>query len=97
MQKNKCGYLSPKALAMSVGAFWGAYVFLLGLILTFFPDTKFFWVSKEFLEILATLYPGYAATLVGSVMGLICGTICGAIGGAVIAWLHNFALEKYCK
>ena len=97
MQKNKCGYLSPKALAIAVGVLWGVYVFFLGLILTFFPNAKFFWVSKELLGMLATVYPGYAATLSGSIIGLIWGTICGAIGGAVTAWLHNFALEKYCK
>ncbi len=96
-KKRKCSYLSPKALAIAVGALWGAYVFLLGLILTAFPNAKFFWVSREFLEILATLYPGYAATIIGSFIGLFWGLICGAVGGAIIAWLHNWALEKYCK
>ncbi len=98
MAKDKiCVYLCPKALAIAVGALWGAYVFLLGLILTAFPNAKLFWVSEEFLEILATLYPGYAATIVGSFIGLFWALICGAVGGAIIAWLHNFALEKYCK
>ncbi len=97
MNQNKvCGYLNPKALAISVGVLWGVYVFFLGLILTVFPNAKFFWVSKEFLEILATLYPGYSATLLGSFIGLFWAFICGAVGGAIIAWLHNFALENYC-
>ncbi len=96
-QKKKCGYLSPKALAIAVGGLWGAYVFLLGIVLTIFPNAKFFWVSQEFLDILATLYPGYASTIIGSFIGLFWGFICGAIGGLIIAWLHNLALEKYCK
>ncbi len=96
-KEKKCGYLSPKALAIAVGVLWGAYVFLLGLVSTAFPNVKFFWVSKEFLGILATLYPGYSATITGSFIGLFWGLICGAVGGAIIAWLHNFALEKYCK
>jgi len=96
MQKEKCGYLSPKALAISLGLLWSAYVFLLGLFLTAFPNARFFWVSKEFLGILATLYPGYAATITGSFIGLFWGFICGVVGGAIIAWIHNYALEKYC-
>ena len=97
MEKKKCGYLSPKALALSLGVFWGAYVFLLGIILTVAPNAKFFWVSNEFLGILASLYPGYEATWIGSFIGLVWGFICGAVGGAIIAWLHNLSLEKYCK
>ncbi len=97
MKKEKCGNLSPKALAIAVGVLWGAYVFLLGLVLTAFPNTKFFWVSQEFLGILSTLYPGYAATVLGSFIGLFWALICGALGGAIIAWLHNWALEKHCK
>ncbi len=93
----KCGYLSPKALALSLGAFWGTYVFLLGTILTIAPDAKFFWVSREFLDMLASLYPGYKATWAGSFIGLFWGFLCGAVGGAIIAWLHNFSLKKYCK
>ena len=95
-KEKKCGYISPKALAISIGILWGAYVFLLGLVLTLFPNAKFFWVSSEFLEILATLYPGYSATFTGSFIGLFWGLICGAVGGLIIAWLHNLALEKYC-
>ncbi len=97
VEKKKCGYISPKALAIAIGTLWGAYVFLLGLLLTVFPNAKLFWVSIEFLEILATLYPGYAATIGGSFIGLFWALICGAVGGAIIAWLHNWALEKYCK
>ncbi len=97
MKQKQCGYLSPKALALAVGGLWGFYVFLLGLVLTVLPNARFFWISKEFLGILATLYPGYAATAVGSVIGLFWGLVCGAIGGALTAWLHNLALEKYCK
>lgn len=97
VSKKQCGYLNPKALAISLGVLWGVYVFLLGLVLTIFPNTKFFWISSEFLGILATLYPGYAATVTGSFIGLFWALICGALGGLIIAWLHNYALEKHCK
>lgn len=97
MTKHTCGYLSPKALALALGVLSGGYVFLLGLILTLSPNTQFFWISKEFLAMLATLYPGYAATIAGSFIGLFWGFLCGTICGAVIAWIHNFALEKGCR
>lgn len=96
-KEHKCGYLNPKALAIALGLLWGAYVFLLGIVLTIFPDATFFWVSSEFLAILATLYPGYAPTLVGSFIGLFWALICGAVGGALTAWLHNYALENHCR
>jgi len=96
-KEHRCGYLSPKALAIALGVLVGAYVFLLGLILTLAPEAKFFWVSKELLAMLATLYPGYAATVLGSFIGLFWGFVCGAVCGAILAWLHNFALEKTCK
>ncbi len=92
--KKQIGYLSPKALALALGGVWAAYVFLLGIVLTIFPNAKFFWISQEFLQILVTLYPGYSATVVGSFIGLFWAFICGAIGGAITAWLHNVALAK---
>ncbi len=92
----KCGELNGKALALSLGGLWGAYVLLLGLILTVAPNARFFWVSSELLAMLATLYPGYAPTVLGSIIGWFWGTLCGAIGGALLAWLHNTALQKYC-
>ncbi len=94
-EKAECGKLSPKALAISLGLLWGIYVFLLGLLSM--ANVRVFWFSPEFLRILATLYPGFEATLRGSFIGLFWGTICGALGGAIIAWIHNFALEKYCR
>ncbi len=96
-EKMKCCYLSPKALAVSLGGLWGAYVFLLGLVLAISPNIKFFWISKDLLNMLATLYPGYEASLAGSFIGLFWAVICGALGGIIIAWLHNLALEKSCR
>ncbi len=95
-RQTTCGALSPKALAIAMGGLWGGYVFLLGLILTAFPNARFFWVSQELLEMLATLYPGYAPTVLGSFIGLAWGILCGIIGGHIIAWLHNYALKRYC-
>ncbi len=91
-----CGELSPKALAIALGGLCGGYIFLLGLTLTVSPNAKFFWVSRELLDMLATLYPGYASTVVGSFIGLFWGLLCGAIGGFITAKLHNLALKKYC-
>lgn len=94
-KKHKCGELNPKALAIALGAGWGVYVFILGILSMF--EIRTFWISPELQQILATIYPGYEATIVGSFIGLFWAVICGAIGGYVIAWLHNFALEKCCK
>lgn len=98
LNNHSCGKLNAKALALAFGALWGGYLFLLGLFLTVFPNIKSFWmVSPEFLDMLATIYPGYSATLVGSFIGLFWGALCGIVCGTLMAWLHNFALEKGCK
>ena len=92
-RNHDCGQLNVKALASALAAFWGAYVLLLGLIQTAWPGARFFWVSREFMAILATLYPGYGPTLLGSFIGAVWALLCGAIGGALIAWLHNYAFK----
>ena len=97
IKKEVCGKLNAKALATSMAILLGGYVFFLGLFLTFFPNTRFIWVSPELLSMLATFYPGYSATIIGSFIGLFWGALCGAVCGTVIAWLHNFTLERGCE
>jgi hypothetical protein len=78
--------LNIKAMAFTLGILWGAIVLLTGL-------ANLIWsgYGTGFLQILASVYPGYKAS--GSVGDLITGVLYslldGALCGLVFAWLYN--------
>ena len=78
--------LDVKATALTIGLLWGAAMFLTG-------TANLVWAGygKDFLGVMASVYPGYDATAsFGQVMvGTLYGLLDGAAGGAVIAWLYN--------
>jgi hypothetical protein len=84
-------HLSIRSTAFAAGALWGAAVLLTGL---------FNLVQSEygtvFLQVLASIYPGYEAS--GSIADLIVGTLYalldGLICGSVFAWLYNFFIKE---
>jgi hypothetical protein len=75
-----------KAMALTIGLLWGAAMFLTG-------TANLIWdgYGEDFLDVMASGYPGYDATasfgqvIVGTLYGLLDGTV----GGAVVAWLYN--------
>lgn len=89
-EKHYCR-ISVWGLALSLGIFWGAYLFILALLAGW--GIRFMWISKELVEFFNTVYPGYTVGFIGALVGLVEGFICGSIGGAIIAWFHN----KFCK
>ena len=78
--------LDVKAFAFTAGILWGAVMFLVGF-------AHFIWPSygSAFLEVMASLYPGYetTATIDSVILGALYGFLDGAIGGLVFAWLYN--------
>ncbi|NIN71698.1 MAG: hypothetical protein GTO46_07155 [Gemmatimonadetes bacterium] len=77
--------LSVKSLAITCCIFWGAVVFLMGLAHLIWPS-----YGTAFLELIASIYPGYEVGGFGSVIvGTLYAAVDGAICGAVFAWLYN--------
>ncbi len=72
-----------KALGLTLGIVWGAAMFLLGLMVMFF-NWGVAWVG-----LMSSLYIGYRATLLGSIIGGIWGFVDAGIAGVIIAWLYN--------
>lgn len=89
-EKHYCR-ISVKGLAVAGAIFWGVYLFALAFLAGF--GLRFMWVSKELVELLSTVYPGYVVGFSGAVFGLMYGLLCGAVCGGLLAWLHN----KFCK
>lgn len=89
-EKHYC-QLSVKGLALAGAIFWGGYLFLLALLAGW--GVRFMWISKELVELISTVYPGYVIGFGGAILGLFYGLVCGAICGGLVAWLHN----KFCR
>jgi hypothetical protein len=75
------------ALSLTIGLFWGGSIFVVGLADLAWPG-----YGREFLELAASIYPGYraVATFGQVVVGMLYGLVDGAIGGAVFGWLYNW-------
>jgi hypothetical protein len=80
--------LSVKGTALAAGLMCGILaMFLTGLANLIWPG-----YGQEFLQVMASIYPGYHATrnfgqiIVGTLYGL----VDGGVGGAIFAWLYNW-------
>jgi len=76
--------LNPKALGLTLGIVWGAAAFLIG-IMAMVSDGY----GGAIVDLFGSIYPGYAATVTGSLIGGVWGFIDAGIGGYVVAWLYN--------
>jgi hypothetical protein len=79
--------LNVRALAFSAALIWGILAMLLtGLANLIWPS-----YGREFLQVMASVYPGYHATrsLGQVIIGMLYGLADGAVGGAILAWLYN--------
>ncbi len=74
--------LNVKALAIGLGVSWGSAMLFLGWA------SMFGWGIK-FVEIIASVYIGFAPSFIGGIIGAIWGFFDGAIGGAIIAFVYN--------
>jgi len=74
--------IQPVALGVAIGVLWAVYVAFLAII------AMFGWGS-ELVSLLASLYIGYAATIVGTIIGAVWGFVDGFIAGFIIAWVYN--------
>ena len=87
--------LDIKAVAITLGLVWGLLaMFLTGVVNLIWPP-----YGQAFLEVTASIYPGYtAAASFGQVMiGAGYGLVDGAIAGAILAWLYNLIVGLLAK
>lgn len=77
------GKIDVKAFGIACGIVWGAAMFMLGLM-----NMCMDW-GGALEEVMSTLYIGYKATILGSVIGGVWGFFDAGIGGLVVAWLYN--------
>ena len=80
--------LSPKALALALGAFWGAGIAFMAMIAMVFD------YGTVLVELLGTVYKGLSPSVPGMIAGFLWGFVDGAVGGYVLALLYNYFLAK---
>ena len=83
--------LDSKALAYAGAALWGASFFLVGLV-----NLSASSYGTEFLDLMASLYPGYTAdrTFESVLIGTGYALVDGAVGGWIFGWLYNRLIKS---
>ena len=76
--------LNAKNFGLAGGIIWGA-----GMLITTLISQATGWAAG-FLNIMATVYPGYTISGVGSIVGFVYGFIDAFIGLYIFAWLYNW-------
>ena len=78
--------LNRRALAYAVAALWGGSALLIGLVNLSYAD-----YGREFLELLASVYPGYTPDRTIESVIVVTGYALfdGAVTGWLLAWLYN--------
>ncbi len=86
--------LDIKAVAITLGLVWVLAMFLTGVLNLIYPP-----YGQAFLEVMASIYPGYtaAASFGQVVIGAIYSLVDGAIAGAILAWLYNLIVGLLAK
>jgi hypothetical protein len=74
--------LSPKAFCLAFGILWGLGMLVLGI-------TGMLGYGTAIVNVMGSVYKGFAPTIGGAIAGAIWGFIDGAIGGYIFAWLYN--------
>jgi hypothetical protein len=80
--------IRPKIGGLALGFFWGTTLFLWTLI------SVMTGYSKEILTLIASVYPGYTLSLMGSLIGLAYGFLDGFISGFILAWIYGKLAER---
>lgn len=83
--------LSIFGFGLAIGIIWGIGMLLIGL-LGWSAD-----YGLAFINAIGSIYIGFEATLLGSIIGGIWGLIDGFVCGVLVAWLYNCFSCCGCK
>jgi len=78
--------IQPVALGVAIGVLWAIYIFFAAIF------AMFGW-GVALVETMASLYIGFAATLLGAIIGAIWAFVDGFVAGVVIAWIYNLVAK----
>jgi hypothetical protein len=83
--------INIKALSFTLAIVWGGLILLMGLANLIWPT-----YAISFLEIVASVYPGYQAVpSFGEVLaGTLYGLVDGFVLGFIVGWLYNLFVGR---
>ena len=86
--------LSVAAAAGAFALLWGGAIFLTAVSNIIWPG-----YGREFILIVASIYPGYAGTASfgQAIVGMLYGMVDGAVTAAIFAWLYNLFASRTGK
>jgi len=87
MASNKTIRITTSKLGLTMGIIWGVNLLLLSLFVMFFG------YGGAIIALLASLYSGYSATLVGGILGLVLGFLHGYILGVISDIVLKFVMK----
>ncbi|EKD70478.1 MAG: hypothetical protein ACD_46C00523G0004 [uncultured bacterium] len=92
MMKNKseCAQLSPCALGLAFGITNGLFMML-------FAWAGMFGFGVALIDVIGSVFYGYAPTFLGGIIGGVWGLIDGFVFGFVAGWIYNGSLGCCCK
>ena len=76
--------LNGLSIGFALGVLWALCLFIMGII-----AMKTGVYGKGFVEAVGSLYIGYHATFIGSIIGALYGFIDACIAGILFGWLYN--------
>ncbi len=79
--------INVKGLAIALGLTWSSGMLISGWA------AMFGWAGK-IVDVMASVYIGFAPTFLGGIIGAAWGFLDGAIGGAIVALIYNFVSKK---
>ncbi len=83
-----------RPMRLGVLAFGLAFGSATSIAMLFLGITSSFGWGNRLVELFASLYIGFAPTVLGTILGMLWGFADGFIGGAIVAALYNLALGR---
>lgn len=83
--------IRPTKLGVAGGIIWGLCMFFTTIV------SIYTGYANPFLEMMASIYPGYTISWWGSLAGLIYGFFDAFIGLALLGWVYNLMTVKNKK
>jgi len=75
--------ISVKGLALGLGVMWSLGILCLGWLAAAFG------IGRKLVEVIGSVYIGYAPTFFGAIIGALWAFFDGALGGAILALVYN--------
>ncbi|MBN2689889.1 MAG: bacteriophage holin [Gammaproteobacteria bacterium] len=90
MANKNYAAIHPMAFGLAIGVLWALWVSVAAIIVVVLQNYGISNYAASFVKVVASIYPGYQATMQGALIGAMWAFFDGFVGGVILAWLYNF-------